>query len=36
MVLIIPTAAVVYGVAWAISRRSGVSLDKVFAEIPPE
>jgi APA family basic amino acid/polyamine antiporter len=36
MVLIIPTAALVYGAAWAISRRSGVSLDKVFAEIPPE
>jgi amino acid transporter len=36
MALIIPTAAAVYGAAWLLSRRSGVSLDKTFAEIPPE
>jgi len=36
MVLIIPTAAAIYGAAWAISKRSGVPLDKAFAEIAPE
>ena len=36
MALIIPSAAVVYGIAWFTSKQRGVSVDKVFAEIPPE
>ena len=36
MALIIPTAAVVYGIAWFTSKQRGVAVDKVFAEIPPE
>lgn len=36
MVLIIPTATVIYGIAWFTSKQRGVSVDKVFAEIPPE
>ena len=36
MALIIPSAAVVYGIAWFTSKRRGVAVDRVFAEIPPE
>jgi basic amino acid/polyamine antiporter, APA family len=36
MALIIPSAAVVYGIAWFTSKQRGVPVDKVFAEIPPE
>ncbi len=36
MVLIIPSATVIYGIAWFTSKQRGVSVDKVFAEIPPE
>jgi amino acid transporter len=36
MVLIIPTGTAVYLVAWFTSKQRGVSVDKVFAEIPPE
>ena len=36
MALIIPSAAVVYGIAWFTSKQRGVAVDKVFAEIPPE
>ena len=36
MALIIPTAAVIYGIAWYTSKQRGVAVDKVFAEIPPE
>jgi amino acid transporter len=36
MALIIPTATVIYGIAWFTSKQRGVSVDKVFAEIPPE
>jgi APA family basic amino acid/polyamine antiporter len=36
MALIIPTATVIYGLAWFTSKQRGVSVDKVFAEIPPE
>jgi amino acid transporter len=36
MALIIPTATLIYGIAWFTSKRRGVSVDKVFAEIPPE
>jgi Na+-translocating ferredoxin:NAD+ oxidoreductase RnfA subunit len=36
MALIIPSAIVVYGIAWFTSKQRGVSVDKVFAEIPPE
>jgi hypothetical protein len=36
MALIIPSAAVVYGIAWFTSKQRGVRVDKVFAEIPPE
>jgi APA family basic amino acid/polyamine antiporter len=36
MVLIVPTAAVIYGIAWFTSKQRGVAVDKVFAEIPPE
>ena len=36
MVLIIPTATLIYGIAWFTSKQRGVSVDKVFAEIPPE
>jgi amino acid transporter len=36
MVLVIPTATVIYGIAWFTSKQRGVSVDKVFAEIPPE
>lgn len=36
MALIVPSAAVVYGIAWFTSKQRGVSVDKVFAEIPPE
>jgi amino acid transporter len=36
MALIIPSAVVVYGIAWFTSKQRGVAVDKVFAEIPPE
>ena len=36
MVLIIPSATVIYVIAWFTSKQRGVSVDKVFAEIPPE
>jgi amino acid transporter len=36
MALIIPTATLIYGIAWFTSKQRGVSVDKVFAEIPPE
>jgi amino acid transporter len=36
MVLIIPSATLIYGIAWFTSKQRGVSVDKVFAEIPPE
>ena len=34
--MIVPSAIVVYGIAWFTSKQRGVSVDKVFAEIPPE
>ena len=36
MVLVIPSATVIYGIAWFTSKQRGVAVDKVFAEIPPE
>ena len=36
MVLVIPTGTAVYLIAWFTSKRRGVAVDKVFAEIPPE
>jgi amino acid transporter len=36
MILVIPTGTAVYAVAWISSKRRGVAVDKVFAEIPPE
>ena len=36
MVLIIPSATLIYGIAWFTSKQRGVAVDKVFAEIPPE
>jgi amino acid transporter len=36
MALIVPSAAVVYGIAWFTSKQRGVPVDRVFAEIPPE
>ena len=36
MILILPTAALVYGIAWYTSKQRGVPVDRVFAEIPPE
>jgi amino acid transporter len=36
MALIIPSATLIYGIAWFTSKQRGVSVDKVFAEIPPE
>jgi hypothetical protein len=36
MALIVPTAALIYGIAWYTSKQRGVPVDKVFAEIPPE
>ena len=36
MAMIVPSAIVVYGIAWFTSKQRGVSVDKVFAEIPPE
>jgi amino acid transporter len=36
MALIIPSGTVVYLVAWFTSKRRGVAVDRVFAEIPPE
>jgi amino acid transporter len=36
MALIVPSAIVVYGIAWYTSKQRGVAVDKVFAEIPPE
>jgi basic amino acid/polyamine antiporter, APA family len=36
MALIVPTAALIYGIAWYTSKQRGVPVDRVFAEIPPE
>jgi amino acid transporter len=36
MAMIVPSAIVVYAIAWFTSKQRGVSVDKVFAEIPPE
>jgi len=36
MILVIPTGTAVYLVAWFTSKRRGVAVDRVFAEIPPE
>ena len=36
MVLVVPTATLIYGIAWFTSKQRGVAVDKVFAEIPPE
>jgi hypothetical protein len=36
MVLVIPSATVIYGIAWFTSKQRGVAVDRVFAEIPPE
>jgi amino acid transporter len=36
MVLIVPSAIVIYGIAWYTSKQRGVPVDRVFAEIPPE
>jgi hypothetical protein len=36
MALIIPTATLIYGIAWYTSKQRGVAVDRVFAEIPPE
>jgi amino acid transporter len=36
MVLVIPSATLIYGIAWFTSKQRGVAVDKVFAEIPPE
>jgi amino acid transporter len=33
---IVPVATAIYLIAWYTSRQRGVSVDKVFAEIPPE
>ena len=36
MALVAPSAIVIYAIAWYTSKQRGVSVDKVFAEIPPE
>jgi APA family basic amino acid/polyamine antiporter len=36
MILVIPTGTAVYLIAWFTSKRRGVAVDRVFAEIPPE
>ena len=36
MAMIIPSATVIYVIAWFTSKRRGVPVDRVFAEIPPE
>jgi hypothetical protein len=33
---IVPVATAIYLIAWYTSKQRGVSVDKVFAEIPPE